>query len=78
MRAVVGLGNVGLEYAATRHNVGFWTIERLLSRRRWNRGVYSWGEVYRSQTGFLLRPFTYMNRSGDAVRELLTRFSLSP
>lgn len=78
MRAVVGLGNVGLEYAATRHNVGFWTIERLLPRRRWRHSAYPWGEVYRGQAGLLLRPLTYMNRSGDAVREFLTVFSLSP
>lgn len=76
MRAVVGLGNVGLEFAATRHNVGFWTVERLLPRCRWRRSAHPWGEVYRGQ-GLLLRPLTYMNRSGDAVREILTRFSLS-
>lgn len=78
MRAVVGLGNVGSEYVATRHNVGFWSVERLLSRRRWRRSVCPWGEVYRGQAGLLLRPLTYMNRSGDAVREFLSKFSLFP
>ena len=76
MRAVVGLGNVGPEYAATRHNVGFWVLERLLGRIRWRRNTQPWGEVYRSTDKVLLRPSTYMNRSGDAVCGLVSRFSL--
>lgn len=78
MRAVVGLGNVGPEYASSRHNVGFWVVERLLARGRWRRHLYPWGEVHQGSRGFLLRPLTYMNRSGDAVREFGARFSLSP
>ncbi|MEW6216385.1 MAG: aminoacyl-tRNA hydrolase [Candidatus Bipolaricaulota bacterium] len=78
MRTVVGLGNVGPEYAATRHNVGFWVVERLLARTRWRRNVQPWGEVYRSPSGLLLCPSTYMNRSGDAVREISAQFSLLP
>ncbi|GAB4310725.1 MAG: aminoacyl-tRNA hydrolase [Candidatus Bipolaricaulota bacterium] len=78
MRAVVGLGNVGPEYAASRHNAGFWVVERLIPRGRWRREVHPWGELHRSPQGVLLRPATYMNRSGEAVRELLGRFPLSP
>jgi PTH1 family peptidyl-tRNA hydrolase len=78
LRAVVGLGNVGPEYAASRHNVGFWVVERLLARGRWRGETHPWGEVHRSSSGYLLRPFTYMNRSGEAVRELLARFPLTP
>lgn len=78
MRAVVGLGNVGLEYAASRHNVGFWVVERLIPRAQWRREAHPWGEVHRSVKGVLLRPSTYMNRSGEAVRNLLSTFSLCP
>ncbi len=78
MRAVVGLGNAGPEYAATRHNVGFWVVERLARRGRWHRRLHPWGEVFRGPLGYLLRPSTFMNRSGDAVWELLTQTSLSP
>lgn len=78
MRAVVGLGNVGAEYAASRHNVGFWVVERLLGRARWRRQRRPWGEVYLSSSRALLRPSTYMNRSGDAVRGLLAQLSLHP
>jgi len=78
LRAVVGLGNVGPEYAATRHNVGFWVIERLLAKRRWRLETHPWGEVYRGPAGFLVRPLTFMNRSGDAARGLLALTSLAP
>jgi PTH1 family peptidyl-tRNA hydrolase len=78
LRAVVGLGNVGRAYAATRHNVGFWVIERLLARRRWTAETHPWGEVHRSPAGLLVRPLTFMNRSGDAVRGIQDMFSLSP
>ncbi|MCX7750703.1 MAG: aminoacyl-tRNA hydrolase [Candidatus Bipolaricaulota bacterium] len=78
MRAVVGLGNVGAEYAASRHNVGFWVVERLLSRAPWRRRLYPWGEVHHSPAGYLLRPSTYMNRSGEAVRGLLAELPLGP
>lgn len=47
LRAVVGLGNVGPEYAPSRHNVGFWVIERLLPRAPWRRRVHPWGGVPR-------------------------------
>lgn len=78
MRAVVGLGNVGPEYRTTRHNVGFWILERLLPRAPWRCRAYPWGEVHHGPLGYLLRPSTYMNRSGDAVRELLAQAALSP
>lgn len=78
MRAVAGLGNVGPEYAASRHNVGFWVVERLLPLARWRRQMFPWGEVHEGPLGLLLRPHTYMNRSGEAVAELVARYSLLP
>lgn len=78
MRAVVGLGNPGPEYVLTRHNLGFWVLERLLRQGPWVGKHYQWGEVYRGEVGFLLRPLTYMNRSGEAVRGFCKRFSLFP
>ena len=78
MRAVVGLGNPGPAYAATRHNAGFWVLARLIGRARWRKQRYPWGEIYRAEEGLLLRPLTFMNRAGEAARELLRRFPLSP
>ncbi len=78
MRAVVGLGNPGPQYALTRHNLGFWVLERLLSRGSWRKEVFPWGEVFRDGEKFLLRPLTFMNLSGEAVGAFLRRYPLSP
>jgi PTH1 family peptidyl-tRNA hydrolase len=78
VRAVVGLGNPGPEYLITRHNLGFWVLERLLRTGPWVGKRYPWGEVYRGEIGFLLRPLTYMNCSGEAVGGFCERFSLVP
>jgi PTH1 family peptidyl-tRNA hydrolase len=73
---VVGLGNPGEEYAATRHNAGFLLVQRLARAR----GVELRGRAFKSRTGvlrggpedvLLALPQTYMNRSGVAVREIL-------
>ncbi|MBC7221568.1 aminoacyl-tRNA hydrolase [Candidatus Bipolaricaulota bacterium] len=78
MRAVIGLGNPGPAYAPTRHNLGFWVLERLLGEKGWERELFPWGEVFRRGEKFLLRPLTFMNLSGQAVAEFCRRFPLSP
>lgn len=77
MRAVVGLGNPGPEYAATRHNLGFWVLNRLLSQGSWRVQRFPWGEVFQKGQALILRPLTFMNLSGQAVAELLHHFPLS-
>jgi len=73
---VVGLGNPGDEYAATRHNAGFMLVERLAEA--W--GVELRGRLFKARTAlarrggeeaFLVAPKTFMNRSGVAVREAM-------
>lgn len=71
-RLIVGLGNPGPEYAATRHNVGFRVVDRLAERhhlpgwkRRGNRLETAGAVAGRDVT--LLKPLTYMNRSGEAL-----------
>ena len=78
MRAVIGLGNPGPRYAATRHNLGFWVLERLLRRGAWIGQAYPWGVVYQGPQGSLVRPLTYVNRSGEAVQEALQVLKLRP
>jgi len=77
LRAVVGLGNPGPEYAPTRHNAGFWVLERLLGRGGWSRRRHPWGEIYLRGGAVLLRPLTYMNRSGEAVAALRELFPIA-
>lgn len=80
---VVGLGNPGGEYAGNRHNVGFWVVNRLGRRigiePRSHSRLASVGEgEYDGRRLVLAKPRTFMNRSGEAVRELLRRYKLSP
>lgn len=78
MRAVVGLGNPGPAYAATRHNLGFWVLERLLRQGRWGFSRFPWGEVFEDDGMFLLRPLRFMNLSGEAVVAFASRYGLVP
>lgn len=71
----MGLGNPGPEYDATRHNVGWWLADRLAydwdfpTFRRDGRALVSEGRVADAQVR-LMKPTTYMNRSGLALRAL--------
>lgn len=79
--AVVGLGNPGAEYAATRHNAGFWCIDVLsrkyaipLERRR-SSAIIGEGAIANRPVA-LVKPRTYVNRSGAAIRYLQARYAL--
>ena len=78
---IVGLGNPGDAYAATRHNIGFRVVD-LLARRLRTRRVRSGGEsslLAVSGEGrplLLLKPLTYMNNSGNAVAEIIERYAV--
>lgn len=83
MIAVVGLGNPGAEYAGTRHNVGFATVELLAERHRIelgrtrHRARFGTGRIA-GQAVLLAQPLTYMNLSGEAVRPLLAYHRVDP
>lgn len=76
MHVVVGLGNPGREYEATRHNVGFMVIDELARRlpvtgfRRRFRSELGEGHLGGEKVVFV-KPQTYMNLSGGAVREVV-------
>jgi PTH1 family peptidyl-tRNA hydrolase len=80
--AIVGLGNPGQKYAETRHNAGFWFLDRLASQS---------GAAFRLQSKFhaetvktllhgqeciLVKPSTFVNNSGQAVRAVLDYFDV--
>jgi PTH1 family peptidyl-tRNA hydrolase len=77
LQIVVGLGNPGPEHLLTRHNAGFWFVDALARGQGAQFRSHSryHGEVCRVEVGgrelVLLKPHTYMNRSGLAVRALL-------
>lgn len=76
LNAIVGLGNPGPEHVHTRHNAGFWLVDLLATRFKGSFRSHAkyHGEVCRiemaGQEITLLKPQTYMNRSGLSVRAL--------
>lgn len=83
MKIIAGLGNPGLKYANTRHNAGFMAVDALAKRL----GLEFSQEKFSSQFAkgkvngedvILLKPQTYMNDSGIAIRRCLDFFKASP
>ena len=68
---IAGLGNIGAEYAATRHNIGFRVADALAEAANVSFATDRYGDVarvsYRGRTLIVLKPSTYMNLSGKAV-----------
>jgi PTH1 family peptidyl-tRNA hydrolase len=84
IRLIVGLGNPGPEYAATRHNAGFWFVDALAHRLKVSLAperAYS-GLAARTSVGgqtlWLLEPTTFMNVSGKSVAALARFFKILP
>ena len=77
---VVGLGNPGPGYAETRHNVGFWLVDRLALAHGavFRRAARFHGEVAEAPGLRLLKPGTYMNHSGQSVGALARFYRLAP
>lgn len=79
-RLVVGLGNPGGEYEDNRHNLGFWFVDRLASDLKVSlapQGKF-FGHVGRLGDLWLLKPTTFMNRSGQAVVALARFYKIMP
>ncbi|OOM73933.1 aminoacyl-tRNA hydrolase [Clostridium sp. BL-8] len=81
MFLIVGLGNPGKEYEDTRHNIGFKVIDNIakeynieINRQKF-KGVYGEGFINNNKV-MLLKPTTYMNLSGESVREVVDFYNL--
>ena len=83
MKLIVGLGNPGPEYAATRHNIGFMVVaclaekNQIVLKRSGYQGVFGFGRVVGAETTVLL-PQTYMNRSGASVASACQSLGVEP
>lgn len=82
LRAVVGLGNPGIEYARSRHNAGFWLVDQLAGG---GGGDFRIEPKFRGETArarldshdlLLLKPATFMNLSGESVQPLAAYYRL--
>jgi PTH1 family peptidyl-tRNA hydrolase len=81
IRLVVGLGNPGPEYEATRHNIGFDLLDRLVRERalKWEKEHKFRAKIATGRDGIVFaKPLTYMNLSGNAVSRLMRHQRLSP
>lgn len=79
---IVFLGNPGSEYTKTRHNAGFMLAEKLEESRNilWNKkfkGDWAKHDV-NEDTHFLLKPMTFMNKSGESVQAAVSFFKIKP
>jgi len=84
IKLIAGLGNPGTKYDGTRHNAGFWFVDELA--RRYN-GIFKVESRFSGEcckidiagsTVWLLKPSTFMNRSGLSVKQLSSFFKISP
>jgi len=84
IKLIIGLGNPGGNYSKTRHNAGFWFIDALAQKYATSfksESKFS-GEVAKAniegQSVWLLKPTTFMNRSGLAVHQLSSFYKIKP
>lgn len=79
---VVGLGNMGVDYDDTRHNVGFEVVDRLAKTQEAGFKNDRLGDIaefsYRGRHVYLLKPSTYMNLSGKAVHYWMIKLKIKP
>lgn len=83
MKIFAGLGNPGVQYAGNRHNIGFMAVDRIAADHGFSpwrarfQGLASEG-MLGAEKVLLLKPGTFMNRSGQSVGEALRFFKLTP
>lgn len=85
IRLIVGLGNPGLEYKYTRHNVGFLFVDYLKHAKKDNCSSFNEKKKYeffemreRNCVLYVIKPLTYMNLSGKAVLDITKQKDISP
>lgn len=81
MYLIVGLGNPGMKYAATRHNIGFHAIDTIsnahnieLNKKKF-KGIFGQGTI-KGEKVILLKPQTYMNSSGESIIEVMNFYKI--
>lgn len=83
MKAIIGLGNPGMKYAGTRHNIGFDAVTAIADKYNLSinnkkfKGIYADGHIAGEKV-LLVQPQTFMNLSGECVREVADFYKLNP
>lgn len=83
MYLIVGLGNPGRQYEATRHNMGFDTIDCLIEKHNVPQGGVKFNAMYGKgiiggDKAILMKPLSFMNLSGGPVRDMVNFFKIDP
>ena len=83
MYLIVGLGNPGRQYEATRHNMGFDVIDKLVEEYNVPQSGVKFNAMYgkgriEGQPVILMKPLSYMNLSGGPIREMANYFKINP
>jgi len=74
---IVGLGNPGTQYAKTKHNIGFWMLDKLVNNYSLDFKLGKGKYMYCQHNGItFLKPLTYMNDSGIAIKEYIDYFHI--
>ena len=77
MKVIVGLGNPGSNYSLTKHNFGFWVVDKLVKQSslkyKAGKGEYVFAQ---SNEYMFVKPTTYMNNSGIAIKQFLNYYKL--
>ncbi len=79
-KAVIGLGNPGLQYHWTRHNLGFLAVDHFISNfaSKGQKLSAKFSQLYGFKEYLIAKPQTFMNRSGLAAAEICAGFGISP
>src|ERR1700693_6440447 len=80
LRLVAGRANPGLQYSGTRHNVGFMVIDHMAAKKgvtfsrsaAWGSELGKWGDI------LLIKPLSYMNRTGEVIGRFAHYFKVQP
>lgn len=83
MKLIIGLGNVGAKYTFTRHNVGFMLVDKIaldngVSFKENSKLKSLITKFYADEEIMLVKPTTYMNLSGEAMRAVIDYYKISP
>ncbi|MDC3050859.1 aminoacyl-tRNA hydrolase [Bacteroidota bacterium] len=78
---IIGIGNIGIDYAFTRHNLGFDVLNYIAKKKEIKFTELRYGAIgklkYKGRIFIFLKPSTYVNRSGDAVKYWMTKEKIS-
>jgi len=78
MKIIVGLGNPGGQYKATRHNAGWLILDDILGDVKWSENKKFNALIHENGTAIYVKPQTFMNESGTSVRKILDYYGLLP